>query len=120
MAEDDTDILIVLLTSSIWGLAWLGLLVLVSLIMHRLRGAKAIDYDGFLTWAVHIGVVAIAGLAVGAVFVWVIWQWKPDFGFWGRFVHHYWRLGEGGLLIGVSMMTALLALLRRGKNKRKR
>jgi hypothetical protein len=114
------DLIILLVCALVYGLAWLGLLACISLTLHFLRGAKAVDVERFLDRSVRIGVVASAGLAVVMTLIWVVYKWKPDFGFWGRFVHPYVQLSEAGILLGVCCMTAFLALLRRGKKAKKR
>jgi len=117
-AEVSNDAVFLLIIAASAGFAWLGVLTLVALVTHCLRGTKGIDVDRFLNQAVRLGVIACAALATLAVLIWVIWKWKPDFGFWGRFIHGYWRLTEAGILIGVTSITAVLALLRRRKRRK--
>lgn len=116
--ETVIDLWILGIAGLIWGLAWLGVLAAISLVYHCLRGSKHIDLDRFIARSLRISVVATAVVATGAVFIWIVWQWRPDFGFWGRFVQPYWRLGEGGMLCGITMMTAFLAVLRRRAKKK--
>lgn len=115
-----TDTVLLLIVSVIWGLAWLGTLAAVTLVHHCLWGTKAIDVDRFIVRSVRIGVVVVASLVILAVFIWIIWKWKPDFGFWGRFIQPYWQIAEAGLLIGIALMTACLALLSRRRKKKSR
>gem|GEM_PF-5599738 len=113
-----TDTALLLIVSAIWGLAWLGALAAVVLVNHCLWGNKAIDVDRFITRSVRIGVVAVASLVTLAVFIWIIWKWKPDFGFWGRYIQPYWQIAEAGLVIGIALMTAFLAVLSRRRKKK--
>ncbi len=115
MSNDAVFLLIIAFTA---GFAWLGVLCLVALVTHCLRGTKGIDVDRFLNQAVRLGVIACAALVTMAVLIWIIWKWKPDLGFWGRFVHGYWRLVEAGILLGVTGMTAVVATLRRRKRRK--
>lgn len=115
VSNDGVFLLIIAVTA---GFAWLGGLCLVALVTHCLRGTKGIDVDRFLNQAVRLGVIACAALVTLMVLIWMIWKWKPDLGFWGRFIHSYWRLTEAGILIGVTGITAVLASLRRRKRRK--
>lgn len=115
VSNDAVFLLIIACTA---GFAWLGGLCLIALVIHCLCGTKSIDVDRFLIQAVRWGVIACAALATLAVLIWLIWKWKPDLGFWGRFVHGYWRLTEAGILIGVTGITAVLASLKRRKRRK--
>lgn len=119
MPANQTDLWIVLAAALLWGLAWIGLLAAISLITHCLFGTKAVDIDRFVARSLRVSALASGVVICAAIAVWMVWKWKPDFGFFGRWIHPYWRLGEGSLVVGMALATIFFAVLKRRRKKSK-